>query len=532
MSLLSQSRETLRREWAALLLIGIAVAIQLCLIAQPVEFLVTNILPDDAFYYFEVARNIAAGNGPTFDGLTPTNGYHPLWMVILVPIFSFFGTAVGALEPIRVALALAIICNVVTAIALYRILAHVVAERSSRLLGLGLFLYNPYFLYESLNGLETALALMVTALFLLRVLSLPVSPSRRYVVGLGVLGGCMVLARIDLVFYLAAMLVWLWISRGFRSAVVVGAVATGLVIPFFLWNALNFGMVLTSASGANTLVNRVLIEQDHGWSAGQAVKATVYNLHLQTNELMRHTGSAELAYALVGAGILAVLLGVWRVPVRRTDITPVQAFGVGFLLLFIANVGIRWTARTWYFVSFGIIVALLGAALVELVLRSDALSSSTKRIVGSSFLLLICFLFFTSWHQDLRERIPKQREMYAAAQWFNEQVPDTTRIGVFNAGVIGYFANAQVINLDGLVNTDAYRAMQGRRLWVYIRESEIEYLSDFDVYFDYRYRSFLGEPGYRAHLRLVTAIPSNASTTPSAIKIYSIVDAGAPRFSR
>ncbi|MGZ4726103.1 MAG: hypothetical protein ACXWB2_00140, partial [Acidimicrobiales bacterium] len=38
---------------------------------------------DDAFYYFGIARNVAHGHGSTFDGIDPTNGYHPLWMLVL-----------------------------------------------------------------------------------------------------------------------------------------------------------------------------------------------------------------------------------------------------------------------------------------------------------------------------------------------------------------------------------------------------------------------------------------------------------------
>ena len=38
---------------------------------------------DDAFYYFGIARNVAHGHGSTFDGINPTNGYHPLWMLIV-----------------------------------------------------------------------------------------------------------------------------------------------------------------------------------------------------------------------------------------------------------------------------------------------------------------------------------------------------------------------------------------------------------------------------------------------------------------
>ena len=44
---------------------------------------------DDAFYYFQVARNIVAHHHSTFDGTHSTNGYHPLWMLTLVVLGLF-----------------------------------------------------------------------------------------------------------------------------------------------------------------------------------------------------------------------------------------------------------------------------------------------------------------------------------------------------------------------------------------------------------------------------------------------------------
>ena len=41
-------------------------------------------LEDDAFYYTVIAHNIAQSGLSTFDGQTLTNGYHPLWLAILV----------------------------------------------------------------------------------------------------------------------------------------------------------------------------------------------------------------------------------------------------------------------------------------------------------------------------------------------------------------------------------------------------------------------------------------------------------------
>lgn len=38
---------------------------------------------DDFFYYLKIAENIVNGNGSTFNGIVDTNGYHPLWLIVL-----------------------------------------------------------------------------------------------------------------------------------------------------------------------------------------------------------------------------------------------------------------------------------------------------------------------------------------------------------------------------------------------------------------------------------------------------------------
>jgi len=46
---------------------------------------------DDAYYYFKVASNIIAGYGPSFDGYNLSNGFHPLWMLLLLPVYFLTG---------------------------------------------------------------------------------------------------------------------------------------------------------------------------------------------------------------------------------------------------------------------------------------------------------------------------------------------------------------------------------------------------------------------------------------------------------
>ena len=56
---------------------------------------------DDTYYYFGVARNLAHGLGSSFDGIDATNGYHPLWLLMLTPIWKL-ASGRSALVMVRV----------------------------------------------------------------------------------------------------------------------------------------------------------------------------------------------------------------------------------------------------------------------------------------------------------------------------------------------------------------------------------------------------------------------------------------------
>ncbi len=61
---------------------GVATVWLLTLCLLPPERWV-EFLSDDAYYYLKVARHISLGHGPTFDGVTVTTGFHPLFAFIL-----------------------------------------------------------------------------------------------------------------------------------------------------------------------------------------------------------------------------------------------------------------------------------------------------------------------------------------------------------------------------------------------------------------------------------------------------------------
>ena len=70
--------------WA---LVGLTAATRLAVaFADHRSLINSEIYSDDAFYYLKIAQNVAAGRGLTFDGISVTNGFHPLYLGLLLPL--------------------------------------------------------------------------------------------------------------------------------------------------------------------------------------------------------------------------------------------------------------------------------------------------------------------------------------------------------------------------------------------------------------------------------------------------------------
>lgn len=64
-----------------------------------------------------------------------------------------------------------------------------------------------------------------------------------------------------------------------------------------------------------------------------------------------------------------------------------------------------------------------------------------------------------------------------AGLWISTHLPQGTRLGSFDAGVVGYFSQQPVVNLDGLANNyDLFDAYRQRRLDQYVLTQGIDYI--------------------------------------------------------
>ncbi len=201
-----------RLHWFEISLITIIMTVHLyAAFSAPHNFSRQWFSRDDAYYYFKVAQNIAEGHGPTFDGINLTNGYHPLWMLVCIPIFAL--AQFDLILPLRILLLVMAAISAITSILLFRLLRKAFPEPIAILAaaywGLSVVIHN----IVTQPGMETGITALAIILMLYLLQKFDekwrIEPITRRDIALLALGAAFVLfSRLDSVYL--ALLVGVW----------------------------------------------------------------------------------------------------------------------------------------------------------------------------------------------------------------------------------------------------------------------------------------------------------------------------------
>lgn len=177
---------------------------------------------DDAFYYFKAAQNTVSGQGITFDGISRTNGFHPLWMLVCLPLFVF--AQFDLVLPLRLIVIVSGGLTAVSSLLLYRLLKRWLPSLLNAAVAIFWAFYP--FLHQNITrqGMETSLSVFCTILTLYLLSQLETKRDEkgfapRSVFWVGLSAALMVLSRLDNIFLAGMIGVWLlWRSPTWRSA--------------------------------------------------------------------------------------------------------------------------------------------------------------------------------------------------------------------------------------------------------------------------------------------------------------------------
>jgi len=410
---------------------------------------------DDSFYVFRTAENIAAGHGVTFDQINPTNGFHPLWMAVAVPL-----SAAGGGDPSRTARVALSVEVLMLGLAIFLLAKARDREGGGSAIPwvAALTLTSFYSAKALFNGLESALQVLVIAGALAvwlrswrrEACSLPMAWA------LGALGGLALLARLDAVFFALALCAMpvVWPSAAERALpatrrwrwTLTALFAMGLVVaPYFLYNLASFGHLMP-VSGA--------IKSEHPFPRPLPIKL-------------------GLTLASLGA---VIAIGWWGR--RRSDHDRVAGFA-RFVFPLAAYVGIETAYNAWVR---GVIVPeiwylaphLLLAILV--VAQTFAWSRDHHRLGRVLATVAIGFAVSNALAWNIRLD-PATYSSYLGArnagEWLRHHTAPDDVIAGWDCGIAAAHSGRRFMNLDGLINSWQFkeRYMDRGRVYEFLTQA-------------------------------------------------------------
>lgn len=460
-----------------LIIVAAVARVAFIIIADPVDLTFRS--TDDSYYYYNVARHIVAGDGVTFDGINSTNGFHPLWMLMLLPVFATIDEPILAL---RVAFVLVTMIAALGFVAAYRCLCHW-TSRSAAMLGV-FAMTAPFFLNPMINGLETGL--LILAIFtliradqrwtLLSPGALPPADAP-----LGVLLAFIFLSRLDGVFivlatFAAVVLSWLGhakrpsVSTLIRKLIVTGGVALIVVAPYLIWNIVRFGHMVPISG---------------------ALKSTFPQVSFSAHRL-EHL-STRLGLMQIALSTIAIVVCV-SIPASKTITRCGRRIPAILWVLYAAALAhlansllfMNWAVHWWHYASYAPMTVVLVAVAFDRI--STRMNFTTP--VSACFVGLVAIGSAAALYWDADSRGDHHQPWIEAAYWSNAHLPPDAVVGMTDCGLFGYFCDRPTVNLDGVINGYEYQsALRDGRLSDYLSRCKVTHIADYEVrYRDDSYR--------------------------------------------
>ena len=129
-------------------------------------------------------------------------------------------------------------------------------------------------------------------------------------------------------------------------------------------------------------------------------------------------------------------------------------------------------------------------------------------------LCLILFLLFIpyalsytfQYNSFLSENRPSR--YFSASLFARAHIPAKAKIGTFQSGCLSYWLDNQVVNLDGVINEEAYFHLKNKTMDTYLEEQNIEYLIE-EIYLFRMWNHYL-EKQLSEHYTLVALKPGRS----------------------
>jgi hypothetical protein len=434
-----------RGHYAASILAGwIIAATLLVLLLSPALLRPTEFVQDDSYFYLQIADHIVAGHGSTFHGITPTNGYHPLWMAGVVAA-DFLASRDRELT-LHLVACIQTLLALGTAFLFYRLLRRM--ELDYWLPGVAVVLC--YLLGTGLYGSEAHLNALLLVAGMLSLWHALASQRWRPWFMTGLLFGFATLARLDNLFVAAVLCT----AGAFHADRPVSAIAR---------------RAIAAASGGLLVLGPYLafnqFEYGHLMPISGAIKSAFPTFDFDPDRL------GTMGKLVAPFGVLALVIGLWLDGSPRRRVLWIGlGGGVAMHAVYVAGFTDHYTFWAWYYVSGVLTAGLCAAWLPGWIMARLAPRPVAAFVPASVFALTLVLLAGAAGRAWLKAFNPlpvgpilidlpinEYRWPEEFARWLKANLPPDSRLFVRDwPGAIAWHSGLSLLPMDGLVNDFRY----------------------------------------------------------------------------
>jgi hypothetical protein len=414
-----------------------------------------NFFPDDAFYYLQTAFNYTQMGEPSFDGVNQTTGFHPLQMLLAILGMEIFDKQ-NSLIAFFLFNVLAINISIIFFLNTLKVKPEVIALTSISAIG---FL-NIHILAS--GAMESGLvaifsSLLISQLLLMDRLDCELSNGKFFL--LGATAGLLILSRLDMIiviFPLAIFFLWqIFKNKNYRQLIIALIGFCIPLLPYFFWIYQLQGSFAPISSIAKYSrikadFDGVMTTMTGNQFVGYLILSLIFILPLAGLIVMKvNKHSSKFLVSAIALSSLVYLGYIFFIAheAYRWYLTyplNIASFFMIYILTSLGSITTKLSKKVGYCVIIPAMVFTLNLAMIEKLYFMDTVSSSLLQMVKS----------------------------------VNKLIPKNSKIATHDAGIVGYFSNSSVHNLDGLANSRANweSYLNKGDILGYVKEYHIEYL--------------------------------------------------------
>lgn len=408
--------------------------------AQP-RLIIYDAISDDAFYYLKIAEHILNDSTSTFDGFTLTNGYHPLWMLILVGMGVFLN--VHTIGYAILMLGIVVLILLAGTFYFHRLRRELIGEDSNYTASI-LYFYSALFI--SKNGLEVCLLFLLIPLFFLQLIKTEKKTDNRTYFFLGLIISILVLSRLDAVLFVLLTLALFVLVKWRQHSILPSLknmvslfLGVSPFIAYLIYNVIVFGHATPISGRAKSLRLDGFVLSQKGLNSLHVALTHDYNLFL-------------FSLVTLAALLVTIFYFVRRTSFKDMVFSTTMIYPVFFFAYYLLTSD--WQFWSWYYYPLAISFSFGYVFFEGLVIYKNSPLARVYEysVIAITITVTIILGAWIGLKYPTRPSFIPDPILEAAVQiqGFSSDHPGVYAMGD-RAGVVSFLMTNPVVQLEGLV---------------------------------------------------------------------------------